>query len=311
MNSSTKLTPIVVFLFNRPHQAENLREALKSQENRELFVVVDGARQGKKDESKLVNKCISIFESWPSKVHFNVSERNLGCKVRVSSGLDWVFKQTDRAIILEDDLSPAPQFFRFCDDMLDKYENDTKVLSICGTKTYPKQVENQQYFFSKYSNCWGWATWARSWEMYDDKFTNYGDRLIFNKIRSFLGSSRAAIYWLFRLQQVRSGNKSSWAYCWSITGYLNECYHIIPNQNLIINQGFCADSTHTVEREDYVPVTYGNKLIFPIEKLVSVISNDKVDKWTEDTIFSKSLYNRIQWLFNKGTVNKILKGKRI
>ena len=48
----------------------------------------------------------------------------MGCKKRISSGLDWVFNQVERAIILEDDCKPAESFFRFCDELLELYKDD-------------------------------------------------------------------------------------------------------------------------------------------------------------------------------------------
>jgi len=44
---------------------------------------------------------------------YEFSEKNLGCKIRISSGLNWVFSKVDHAIILEDDCIPDPSFFSF------------------------------------------------------------------------------------------------------------------------------------------------------------------------------------------------------
>jgi hypothetical protein len=304
-------TSLAVILFNRPDHAKVLRACLDVEQDRDLFVIVDGARTGREGEVELVKESIDAFLDWKGRVQFNISDRNLGCKARVSSGLTWVFEHTDRAIILEDDLLPSPQFFQFCDEMLEAYADNSEVMSVCGTKTYPAQIENSQYFFSKYNNCWGWATWKRAWVLYDDRFDQYSSVEILKRIKLFLGTFRAALYWLFRLKQVQSGKKSSWAYCWSVAGFLNQGLHIVPSQNLIINQGFGECSTHTSHVEYYVPREYGSELGFPIQKLEEIRSCESADRWTEDNVFSKSLKNRFRWLLSKGTLKKILSGNRI
>jgi len=44
-------------------------------------------------------------------------------QARVSSGIDWVFEQVEEAIILEDDCLPDPSFFRFCQEMLERFSS--------------------------------------------------------------------------------------------------------------------------------------------------------------------------------------------
>lgn len=305
-----KVTPIAIVVFNRPDHARNLRNHLQGQEHRPLYVIVDGARTEKAGEVEKVEECIEIFKDWPGEIHFNISPVNLGCKMRVSSGLDWVFSQVERAIILEDDLSPHPEFFRFCDEMLEMYAHDERIMSVCGTKIFPHDV-GESFFFSRYNNCWGWATWARAWKHYDDKFERHTPLGFIRQIRSFLGTYRAAFYWLFRQKQVLAGKKSSWAYCWSISGFLNKGVHVIPGQNLVLNVGFDEQSTHTTHVESYVPTSYGSSLAFPLCVAGGGCLNDDADTWIEDNLYSKSFLNRLKWLLNKGTLGKLVKGSGI
>lgn len=303
--------PIAVIIFNRPEHARALRASLASQETRDLYVIVDGAREGRVGENLLVEECISIFKDWPGRVNFTISQTNLGCKDRVSSGLNWVFEQTDRAIILEDDILPSSDFFNFCDEMLEAYKDEPSIMSVCGTKHYLGSVPESDYYFTKYSSCWGWATWKRAWSQYDDKFLSYSHKTIFLNLCKYLGSYRAGIYWLFRLRQVLSWNKSAWDYCWMINCFLAKGVHIAPAENMVINTGFGENSTHTSSPEPYTPVTYGNKISFPLRKRTQINSNKSVDVWVEDHLFSKSFKVRIKWLFGKGTLSKILRGKEI
>ena len=217
-------SPIAVILFNRPDQAEQLRERLRPEELRELYVISDGAREGRPGEVELVEKCRRIFSDWPGKVHFDYASKNLGCKARVSSGLDWVFEHTDRAIILEDDCLPHPYFFEFCDELLETYYENETVMSVCGTKTFPENLFTGDYAFSKYSNCWGWATWKRAWAAFDDRFTARTSFNMFTNLKKILGSYRAAFYWSYIIHCVLTGKINSWAYCWPATCFF-KIYH--------------------------------------------------------------------------------------
>lgn len=291
------LSPLAVIVFNRPDHARAIRSLLKEQQYRDLYVIVDGPRANKVGEQKLVEDCISIFQDWPGKVEFNISDFNLGCKERVSSGLNWVFEHTDRAIILEDDLSPSSQFFQFCDEMLEAYSEAPSVMSVCGTKTYPGQAAGGEYFFSKYSNSWGWATWRRAWTQYNDDFSYLSKWQFILKLKAILGCYRAAIYWFAMYQLVILGKRSSWAYCWTLTCFLNQGLHIYPSSNLVVNKGFGEESTHTDTVEPYVPQSYGPPLSLPIiHTKLEDHSLSVADRWIEDNIYSKSLSVRLAWI---------------
>ena len=98
----------------------------------------------------------------------NYADTNMGCKRRVSSGLDWVFSQAERAIVIEDDCLPHPDFFAFCDEMLDLYADDPRVAAVTGDY-FQEGVRrgDASYYFSRYVHVWGWATWRRAWDHFD------------------------------------------------------------------------------------------------------------------------------------------------
>ena len=88
--------------------------------------------------------------------------------MRPATGISWVFDRVETAIILEDDCIPHPSFFRFCDELLEKYRHDTRVMHISGNNYWSKQhPRDENYTFSRYPMSWGWATWRRAWQYYD------------------------------------------------------------------------------------------------------------------------------------------------
>lgn len=296
--SSLQKAPIVVVIFNRPDHAARLRESLRGQEPRDLYVLSDAGRPDRAGEAGQVEACRRLFRDWRGKVEFNCAAVNMGCKGRVSSGLDWVFERTDRAIILEDDLVASEDFFSFCDGMLELYADAPEVFSVCGSKIYPHAV-GSDHFLSKYANCWGWATWRRAWKRYDDRFVAPSLARKFLHLRSHLGASKASLYWLARMWQVRSGRLSSWFFCWMLSSFFNKGLHVYPPSNLVLNAGYGSDSTHTREREPYMPVAYGARVDLPAEPLKQVTTLADADRWIEDNLYSKSPRVRWGWVVRK------------
>ena len=85
---------------------------------------------------------------WDCEVITNFSDVNLGCKRRLSSGLDWVFVQVEEAIILEDDCVPDPTFFRFCQQLLEYYRHNQRIGMITGANfQFGRRRNDDSYYF--------------------------------------------------------------------------------------------------------------------------------------------------------------------
>jgi hypothetical protein len=163
-------TPIAFFIFNRPHLTQKVFDAIRQAQPKILLVVADGSRFDRADETELCAQTRAVIKQvdWDCQVLTNFSETNLGCKRRVSSGLNWVFETVEEAIILEDDCLPHPTFFPFCETLLDYYRHDSRIMNISGENfQFGRQRTQDSYYFSRYNHCWGWASWRRAWNNYD------------------------------------------------------------------------------------------------------------------------------------------------
>lgn len=240
-------TPVALFIFKRSELAEKVLEAIRQAKPQKLLVVADGSRYPEEAEQCQKTRAILQKIDWNCEVLTNFSATNLGCKKRVSSGLDWVFSQVDKAIILEDDTLPSPSFFSFCSELLDVYRLDDRVMAIGGTNPLITwKHDRQDYHFSYQGSIWGWASWRRAWSLYDRTMENWGNQDIQKKIRelSFRGK-------YFRIRQemfdkVKSNQIDTWDYQWLYTRLIHQGLTIIPSQNLISNIGFGAGATHTI-----------------------------------------------------------------
>ena len=167
-------TPVVFIIFNRPDTTQKVFDEIKKVKPKKLFVISDGPR--KPSEEKLCVETRKIIDGvdWECEVLKNYSDKNLGLKERISSGLNWVFNNTEEAIILEDDCVPDQSFFKFCEEMLDRYRGNKNIMMIGGSNPLKDfEIENA-YTFSKYYQIWGWATWKRAWDKYDIDMKGWG-----------------------------------------------------------------------------------------------------------------------------------------
>ena len=216
----------------------------------------------------------------------NYSDVNLGCKIRVSSGLDWVFSEVEEAIILEDDCLPHPSFFAFCEELLEKYRNDSRIMQICGSNVLKDQVNiDDSYYFSKYGPIWGWASWRRAWQYYDVDMKLWVEVKKTKLYYDFCNSKKEVDIRLKLFDNLVSGNIDTWDYQWGFAKMINSGLSIIPKTNLVSNIGFREDATHLTDSKSPLAnlATYAIKfpLIHPL-----FIHRHRI----ADHIFSKNFF---------------------
>jgi len=238
--------PVVLLIFNRPHLTEKVFQVIRQVAPKRLFVVADGPRNAQ--EVSLCEQTRSIVANidWDCQVERNYAERNLGCRQRVSSGLDWVFAQTDRAIILEDDCLPNYSFFRFCDELLERYQDHERVMAINGNNHLRgRQVTPYSYYFSKYFHCWGWATWQRAWRYYDVTMKLWPEFRDGGYVEYISDSPYECRYWLHKFEQMYQGKIDTWDYPFMFACFSQSGLVATPRVNLVSNIGFGVQATHT------------------------------------------------------------------
>lgn len=210
-------TPVAFIVFNRPDLTRLTFEAIRKQQPAQLFLIADGQRSGHPSDAVQCTEVRKIVEriDWPCEVRFNYSERNLGCKDRIVTGLDWVFSQVEQAIILEDDCLPHPDFFMFCEAMLHRYWDDSRVMVITGNNHQGgRRRGDASYYFSKYPHIWGWATWRRAWNLNDSTLAFWPSWKNSASWKKYIPDRLERTYWTDRFNEVRQGNQTIWSYQW-------------------------------------------------------------------------------------------------
>ena len=304
MSESPFTTPIVLIIFNRSVVTQQVFNEIRKTRPAKLLVIADGPRPDREND---VEKCVAarkIIEQvdWECQVLKNYADDNLGCKRRVASGLDWVFSMVEEAIILEDDCLPHPTFFPFCQDLLERYRDDKRIMTISGNNfQYGHKRTQDSYYFSRYAHVWGWATWRRAWKCYQVDMNLWpevraGQWLfdIFGSMRAdvksgqcrfdVMGSMKAIEYWYKIFDATYGGRIDTWDYQLIFASWLQNALHILPNVNLVSNIGFGADATHTkvLRKCANMPV---KEVSFPLQHPPFIIRDAAADDYTQVTHF--------------------------
>jgi hypothetical protein len=273
-------TPVAFFIFNRPHLTQKVFEAIRDARPARLLVVADGPRHSQVGEVDLCSQTRAIIKQvdWNCEVLTNFSETNLGCKQRVSSGLDWVFETVEEAIILEDDCLPHATFFPFCETLLERYRYDSRIMVISGDNfQFGQRRTEDSYYFSRYNHCWGWASWRRAWHYYDVKMSLWSVVKQGKWLQDMLEGNRAVQYWTELFEAVYSDRINTWDYQWTFACWIQSGLTVLPNVNLVSNIGFGEDATHTTKANQLgnLPIT---AMRFPLKHPPFIIRDSQADK---------------------------------
>lgn len=248
-----KTIPVVLFLFKRVDKPLKILSRISEVRPSKIYLLSDGGRT--EDEISKVNECRKTIESaitWDCTVVKRYQDTNIGVHQNIGGGAKWVLDNERWAIFLEDDNLPDLTFFRFCEEMLFKYENDSRILWICGTN-YLKEffpTDGSDYMFSKTMLPCGWASWSNKFgKFYDINL----DLWRLNDIKKQI--QHEYIYGKLYEQDIynfdceiedflKFGRFYSWDYHMALSIRANSLFGVVPKFNLITNIGADIDSTH-------------------------------------------------------------------
>lgn len=234
-------TPILFLIFNRIELTKITFDRIRSIKPKYLYIAADGPRLENKNDELNCSLCREYVLSnidWNCKIRMLFQKNNLGCGLAVSSAISWFFSFVEEGIILEDDCLADISFFKYCQNMLERYRYDTQIFHINGSNhQYGIWRGNSDYYFSIYPHVWGWATWRRAWLYYDYEMTKldeYSNSPFFKKFAQ-----------LDLMNNVKGRIVDTWDVQWVYSLFVNNGWAITPNLNLISNLGFDNFATHT------------------------------------------------------------------
>lgn len=240
-------SPVLFLIFNRPALTKTTFECIRKARPPRLYIAADGPREGRDGEAALCEKAreAATQVDWPCEVKTLFRKRNLGCADAVSSAITWFFQHEAEGVVLEDDLFIHPNFFTFCDTMLERYRDVEHVMHIHGDNfQYGQSHGEAAFYFSCFPHCWGWASWARAWKKYDHAMTRL-NTVAYRKIPELFQSEAAVNYFRDILARVKDRRINSWAFRWTLSVWEHEGLCVNPCVNMVRNIGFGEEGTHT------------------------------------------------------------------
>lgn len=243
-------TAVLFMVFNRPDTTTQVFEAIRRARPPRLYVAADGPRAARVGEAARVESVrkIATAVDWPCEVKTLFRDHNLGCKLAVSGAITWFFEHEAEGVILEDDCLPHPDFFNFCEAMLDYFRDDERVDVITGNNFQNGQQRGAgTYYFSKYNHCWGWATWRRAWRHYQGDLPFWPEWRQSDDWKAVCPDNVERRYWERIFDQVYAGAIDTWDYPWTACVWKHGGLTATPNVNLVTNIGFGVDATHTCD----------------------------------------------------------------
>jgi len=249
MKSAYRNIPVLILGYNRPFQIKKLINSLRKIKPKKIYISLDGPKKNFEDikKCKLVKNEVNKI-NWNCKLKKNYNSNNLGCRLSVSKAIEWFFYNTKFGIILEDDCIPNQSFFDFCHINNQLYKNNKKIFSISGSNFFNGKI-NDDYYFSKYPHCWGWATWSRAWKHYNNKLSFWSKWKKTDSWKSLHTNIIERKYWEKIFDKVKKDKIDSWAYVWTCSVWKKNGLTIIPKKNLIKNIGFDINATNSLKEE--------------------------------------------------------------
>jgi hypothetical protein len=281
-------TPVAFFIFRRPETSRRVFEQIKTVKPKTLYIISDGPRDGNPQEKDLVTKTREAVEDidWPCKVTKVYSDVNIGLRERILTGLDEVFAREQQAIVLEDDCLPSRSFFSFSSEMLAKYANKPNIALVSGSNFAPSKKVKEDYFFSRSTYIWGWATWQRAWHEFRNspQVETWSEKEI-TELKSTFASKFQMKEFIELMRIAHSLN--TWDVSLAVWVRQASKLTIVPRLNLIENIGFGEGATHTkfeafdaqVPKSDFETEISHPGVIEPDNKIEQLMWLRKRSRW--------------------------------
>lgn len=272
---------VLLIFFTRHKQFKQVFEQVKKARPSELFLYQDGPRLDHPDDMENIKKCREIANDidWKCKIHRFYQTKNIGVDPSGYIADTWAFSQTNKCIVLEDDVVPSVSFFSFCKIMLDKYENDERIMLISGFN--PEEITNDisaDYFFSATTFTWGWASWARVVNKWDIKYSFLKDKNKRKQVQKYISQKGLVKNMLNIFEEHLDSGKEHFETLLISNQYLHEGLTIVPKRNMVNNIGVVADSAHYADDIEMIPKGY--RRIFTMSRfeldIKSIIHPDRV-----------------------------------
>jgi hypothetical protein len=252
------LAPIILFVYNRPDMVEQTLNGLANNglaSQSELFIFSDGPKvNADPDQIQKINSVRRLIRSrkWCNNVVIVERETNIGLAQSVMDGVTEVLDKYDRVIVVEDDVELSPYFLDYMNDALEAYKDDERILTV-GSWNYfaPLDAFESDHFLFRYPDSIAWATYKRSWMLFEKDAKEALQKLQRMKKMSAFNGDNSARYFEEMLRMQIAGQINSWAIRWTATAIIHDKLTVLPRMTMSKHLGFGAEATHEKTDIDY------------------------------------------------------------
>lgn len=280
MNHTELSAPVLIIAYRRKDTTRKVLQAVRAARPKRIYVACNAPRPDRPLEAAECSAVRNLFNEidWPCEIQRLFRNEHLRAKDSISSAITWFFDHEPKGIILEDDCVPSSSFFQFCDELLDRYENDQRVGMISGNNfQFGKQRGEASYYLSRYCHIWGWATWRDRWATYDASMHLWPTcrKQVLNEMSNPL----ERLYWTRIFDSTHGGFIDTWDYQWLFSNWINRRVSVMPQVNMVSNIGFGEQAHHTrnVTRAANIPQL---EIAFPLQHPITFMPDKAADSNT-------------------------------
>jgi len=285
---------VLFIIYKRKETTKKVFDKIRETKPKKLYVAANAPQPDNKAEELKVKQTREVIENvdWDCEVIKLYRTRHLNSHTSEIGAFNWFFEHETEGIILEDDCVPDNSFFRFCDELLEKYRDDTRIGTISGTNSqFGNNRTDYSYYFSKFGHSWGWATWKNVWDKFQNTMIQWPQIKKLNLLQDINSNKLFVNNWTKKFDSQYS-NPSSWDTQFVLTLFLNNYLNIIPAYNLVKNIG-TQDSAHNMENNPYVNMNI-TPVSFPLNHPPFFIIDRKADNYRQIHVFNaNNIFKRI------------------
>lgn len=272
---------IALFVYNRPEHTKMVLDKLAlniGAKESELFIFCDGIKQNSSDALKNAlheTRALIELENRFKKVIIYTHNENQGLANSIIFGVSKVLSIYDRVIVLEDDIVPEKGFLKYMNQALNMYQDVQEIGCIhAWNYTFKKNMIKTSTFLLRGADCWGWATWKRSWELFESDGNKLKKEIENNNLVHSFNRNGTHPFFEMLIDQI-NGKNDSWAIRWHASLFIANKFCLHPCISLVYNIGFDGSGTHCGVQD--IP-----------QKTQKSIKINKISKFEEDCNFFDS-----------------------
>lgn len=238
-------TPVLFITFARPDYARQTWEGIKAAKPKTLYYYSNKGREEKEGEVERNEEIRAYIKEidWDCNLHTWFRDECVNVYDSLRGAIDWLFRNEEQGIVLEEDCVPTLGFFSYADQLIAKFKDDRRVWFISGDNFINYNPGGYDYIFSHHSQIYGWASWKNRWDSIDWELKHVEEFIEGGYLRYMLPEKNQ-----YKYMKERMINRKPWllkTHCWDAIFFynmlMNNGLSVYPRENLISNIGYVGD----------------------------------------------------------------------